>query len=329
MAGPLLRPVSQADNDNTAMAILAVVNVNKPPGLTSRNVVDRVGRLIRPAKCGHAGTLDPLASGVLVVCVGAATRLTQYVQRMSKRYEATFLLGRRSPTDDTEREVEFLADAYQPTWDDLQDILPRFLGDVRQRPPAHSAVKIGGRRAYKLARAGHEVELAERTVTIHELVVRRYEYPELELGIHCGSGTYVRSLGRDMAAALGTAAVMSALVRTAVGSFRIEDAVTLDDLTTETLGEHLQPALVAVADLPRITLSEDQLIEIRHGRPIAVPPGVSPTAEAVSPGEIATAIGGAGYIPVEWAAVDAAGQLLAILHEKYPGQLGPLRNLIS
>jgi tRNA pseudouridine55 synthase len=302
------------------MALFGLINVNKPRGLSSREAVDDVARLTRRAKCGHAGTLDPLASGVLVITLGQATRLTQYVQRMPKRYEATFLLGRRSATDDTESEVELLADAPQPTWDELQDVLTRFVGQVQQRPPAHSAVKIAGRRAYKLARAGQPVEPPERTVTIHELVVRRYEYPEVDLGIHCGGGTYVRSLGRDIAVALGTAAVMSALVRTAIGGFRLEDAVGLDELTSETLPQHLLPALAAVAGLRQIRLSEEQLVEIRHGRAIVVPPGDFPSAEAVSPG------GQPGDVPTEWAAVDSAGRLVAILREKYPGQLWPAHN---
>ncbi len=299
------------------MSTFALLNVNKPPGLSSRDVVDRVARLVRPAKCGHAGTLDPLATGVLVLCIGQATRLTQYVQRMAKRYEATFLLGRRSPTDDTEGEIELLVGAPQPTRDELQAALPQFVGQVRQRPPAHSAVKIGGKRAYKLARAGKAVEPPERTIAIHELAVRRYEYPELELSIHCGSGTYVRSLGRDLAAALGTAAVMSALVRTAVGRFRLEDAVTLDELTSDTLPGHLQPALTAVADLPRVELTDAELVEVRNGRPIEMRSAERPAAEASSP---------QAGTPQEYAAVDAAGRLAGILFEKRPSQLWPARN---
>ena len=299
------------------MSTFALLNVNKPPGLSSRDVVNRVARLVRPAKCGHAGTLDPLATGVLVVCIGPATRLTQYVQRMTKRYEATFLLGRRSPTDDTEGEIKLLANGPQPTRDELQAALPQFVGQVRQRPPAHSAVKIGGRRAYKLARAGQAVEPAERTIAIHELAVRRYEYPELELSIHCGSGTYVRSLGRDLAAALGTAAVMSALVRTAIGRFRLEEAVTLDELTADTLPGHLQPPLAALEELPRVDLIDAEVIELRHGRPIAARPA--------PPGETASAVGPHADAPQEYAAVDTAGRLVAILFEKRPGELWPAR----
>jgi tRNA pseudouridine55 synthase len=295
-----------------------ILNVNKPAGCTSRDAVNRIDRLVWPVKCGHAGTLDPLATGVLVVCVGQATRLIQYVQQLPKRYEGTFLLGRRSPTDDLEGEIELLADAAQPSREAVEAALPEFLGEIQQRPPAHSAIKVGGQRAYERARRGDVFELTARTVTIHRLAIRRYEYPELELEIECGSGTYVRSLGRDLAAAMGTAGVMSALVRTAIGDFRVEDAVPLDTLTAEKLLEHLQPALSAVANLQRIQLNDGQLAEIRHGRPIRKPrplgavPGKIPPAEAGS--------------PAEWAAIDAAGKLVALLAEKNGGELWPVRN---
>jgi tRNA pseudouridine55 synthase len=298
------------------------LNVDKPAGCTSRDVVSRIDRVTWPAKCGHAGTLDPLATGVLVVCVGQATRLIQYVQQLPKRYEATFLLGRRSPTDDVEGAVELLAGAAEPSREAVEAIIPRFLGAIEQRPPAHSAIKVGGQRAYELARRGKAVDLAARTVTIYRLDIRRYEYPELEMTVECGSGTYVRSLGRDLAAALGTAAVMSALVRTAIGEFRVEDGVRLDGLTAESLPQHLQPALAAVAKLQRIELSEGQLVEIRHGRPLQMPrplgavTGKSPPAEAGSPGG-------------EWAAIDASGQLVAILYEKISGELWPKMNFDS
>jgi tRNA pseudouridine55 synthase len=299
-------------------APFGILNVNKPGGCTSRDAVNCIDRLVWPVKCGHAGTLDPLATGVLVVCVGQATRLIQYVQQLPKRYEAEFLLGRRSPTDDVEGEVELLADAAEPSREAIEAALPQFLGEIQQRPPAHSAIKIGGQRAYELARRGQEFELSARTVTIHRLSIRRYEYPELELEIECGSGTYVRSLGRDLAAALGTASVMSALVRTAIGDFRVADAVTLDVLAKETLPHYLQPALTAVADLQRIEVNGGQLLEIRHGRPIRKPrplrarPAKHPTADTAS--------------SIEWAAIDAAGRLVAVLTEKNPGEFWPARN---
>jgi tRNA pseudouridine55 synthase len=291
------------------MPPFGVLNVNKPAGVTSREAVNRVERLVRPAKAGHAGTLDPLATGVLVICVGQATRLIRFVQRMPKRYRATFLLGHSSETDDVEREVVAIPNAVVPTLAMIDSVLPQFVGDIQQRPPAHSAIKISGRRAYKLARRGEAFELAARKVTVHRLVVRRYEYPELDLDIECGSGTYVRALGRDIAAALGTAAVMSALERTAVGAFRVEDALDPDKCSTDNLAEHFQPALNAAADLPRATLTDAQLVEIRHGRSIPIPHSETSGTE--------------------WAAVDSANQLVAILHEKHEGQLWPLHNFNS
>src|SRR4051812_12078681 len=160
------------------MPPFGVLNVHKPKGITSREAVDRVERLVRPAKAGHAGTLDPLAMGVLVICVGQATRLIRFVQRMRKRYLATFLLGHTSETDDVEREVVAIPNAVVPTRAMVEAVLPNFLGEIHQRPPLHSAIKIAGRRAYKLARKGADFELAERTVTIHQIDVLRYEYPE-------------------------------------------------------------------------------------------------------------------------------------------------------
>jgi tRNA pseudouridine55 synthase len=304
-------------------AAFGILNINKPTGCTSRDAVNRVDRLTWPVKSGHAGTLDPLATGVLVVCVGQATRLIQYVQQLPKRYEAKFLLGHRSVTDDVEGTVEVLAEAARPSREAVEAALPQFLGEIDQRPPAHSAIKVDGQRSYERARRGEKFELPARKVTIHRLDIRRYEYPELELGIECGSGTYVRSLGRDLAAALGTSAVMSALMRTAIGEFRVTDAVPLDTLTAEAFTQHLQPALAAVANLQRVQLSAAQLVETRHGRPIRMPRvlggGAPMRAAKFPPAE-------AGLPSGEWAAIDEAGQLAAILFEKVPGELWPRVN---
>ena len=291
------------------MAPFGLLNVNKPRGMTSRDAVNRVERLVRPAKAGHAGTLDPLASGVLVICVGQATRLIRFVQMMRKQYRATFLLGRQSETDDLEGEVIEVPNATKPTRAALDAVLTQFAGDIEQRPPAHSAIKVDGRRAYKLARRGKAVELPARTVTIHRLVVRRYEYPELDLDIECGSGTYVRALGRDIGAALGTAAVMSALERTAIGPFCVADALDPDKLSADNIAKYFRPALIAAADLPRVALTDAELIEIYHGRWIAMP-HAEPSG-------------------TEWAAVDSADQLVAILYEKHEGQLWPVHNFSS
>ena len=169
-----------------------LLNLHKPAGVTSRAVVNQIQRLVRPAKIGHTGTLDPLATGVLVVCVGAATRLTEYVQQMRKTYEATFLLGRRSDTDDVDGDVAEISDALQPSQAEIEGALPPFVGAISQRPPDFSAVKIQGQRAYALARLGEPLAIAERTVHVHVLRLVHYVYPQLQLEIECGSGTNVR-----------------------------------------------------------------------------------------------------------------------------------------
>jgi len=285
-----------------------VINIDKPYDVTSRDVVDHVQRLVRPARAGHAGTLDPLATGVLVVCVGGATRLIEFVQERPKSYVGTFLLGRSSETEDVESPVTELPAAPIPSRDELTAVFPQFLGEILQRPPAYSALKVGGRRAYALARRGEHVELQPRAIVVHRLELVRYEYPELVLQIDCGSGTYVRSLGRDIAAALGTAAVMSALRRTAIGSFTAETACQLHDLTAQTLEDRLLPPVRAVEHLPTVRLSPAQIEEIAHGRAIqAVPSAPGPYA----------------------AAIDASGNLLATLRTIRPGLLSPHRNFVA
>ena len=263
-----------------------ILNLNKPTGITSRDVVNQVQRLLpRRTKVGHAGTLDPLASGVLVVCVGPATRLIEQVQRREKSYRGEFLLGRTSPTEDTDGPVTELDTPPVPTYEELCEAAAKFVGRIQQRPPAFSALKVDGRRAYDRARAGETVELEPRPVEVYRLEVVEYDYPRLTLDVTCGSGTYIRSLGRDLAIALGTGAVMSGLVRTAIGPFRLEEAISPDDLDRETLADRLLPALVTVEDLPRVELSEADRVDISHGRTIRVPDGL-PNAEqyvAVSP----------------------------------------------
>lgn len=285
--------------------MFGLLNVNKSAGMTSRDVVNRVQRIVRPSKAGHAGTLDPLAEGVLVICIGAATRLIQYVQQMPKRYTGTFLLGRQSDTEDVEGEVIELVDPPQPSPAEIENVLPQFIGTIQQRPPAYSALKVGGRRAYDLARAGQLVELEPRPITITDIRLVKYEYPELVLDVTCGSGTYIRSLGRDIAEALGTAAVMSALTRTAIGEFRLEQACRLDQLTAESIAEHLLPPLTAVAALPQIQLNDDEARRLGNGLTIA-------DRFDLKDNEIA--------------AIDADGHLRAIVTRRDAGQLKPLRN---
>lgn len=288
--------------------MFGLLNIHKPIGVTSRDVVNVVARLVRPAKCGHAGTLDPLAEGVLVVCLGAATRLIEYVQRMPKRYRGAFLLGRESPTEDVEGPVTELADPPVPTREQLDAAARSFVGAIEQRPPQYSAIKVGGRRAYDVARRGGSLELAPRPVTIHELTVVEYDYPRIVLDVGCGSGTYIRSLGRDLAASVGTAAVMASLVRTAIGPFTLEGAQRLDELNADTLPAALQSPLMALGDMPRRVLDDAELGEIAAGRFIAA------SADAAK-----------GDNTDEVAAVDAQGNLRAVLVPRGPGRWGPNR----
>jgi tRNA pseudouridine55 synthase len=274
--------------------MFGILNINKPAGWTSRDAVNRVQRLVRPHKVGHAGTLDPLATGVLVVCIGKATRLIEYVQQQPKEYRATFLLGQTSPSDDIETEITLLEDASLPTREDIQAALPAFIGRIEQVPPAYSAVKIQGQRAYALARKGLEVEIKSRPVEIYELTILSYEYPKIELSIRCGSGTYVRSLGRDLAASLGTGAVMSTLQRTFIGSFEIDSSFSPAEIGIEQLEANLKPAALAVSHLPSHQLNDTEIAELRYGRPIPL------------------------TIESDTAAFDAQGNLLAILQPLTP-----------
>jgi tRNA pseudouridine55 synthase len=283
--------------------VFGLLNINKPAGITSRDVVNKVQRLIRPIKVGHAGTLDPLATGVLVLGVGPATRLTQYVQQMKKSYRGTFLLGQTSETEDTEGDVHDV-DAPAPSRAMLDEQLPKFAGEIQQRPPIYSALKVAGRRAYDLARAGEAVELATRPVMIYSLKIVEYVYPRLVLHVECGSGTYIRSLGRDIAEAAGTAAVMSELVRTAIGPFAIESALPSDEISLETIPQRLCQPSLAVGGLPLTRLNAEQLEEVRHGRLVDC--------------EHATTVR-------EVAALDSTGKLIAILVPRR-GRWGPLRN---
>lgn len=286
-----------------------LLNVNKPAGMASRQVVDIVERLSRPAKAGHAGTLDPLAQGVLVVCVGPATRLIAYVQQMRKEYVGTFLLGRRSPTEDLEGDVVELPDAPVPTRGEIEAAAGRFVGRIEQRPPAFSALKLRGRPAYKLARQGKQVELKPRPVEIFAIDVAAYQYPELVLKTACGGGTYIRSLGRDLAESLGTAAVMSALQRTAIGAFRIEDAVAPGELTRDNWLGFLEPPLRAVEHLPAVRLSADETTRLRNGQMIE-----RNTEDKAITGS---------HSSEEFAAIDPTGRLVGIL---VPGAAGRWRS---
>ncbi|MFV0444291.1 MAG: tRNA pseudouridine(55) synthase TruB [Planctomycetaceae bacterium] len=283
--------------------MFGLLNLDKPAGLTSRDAVNRVQRLVRPEKLGHAGTLDPIATGVLLICLGKATRLVPYLHAFTKTYRAEFLLGCTSVTDDIESEPQTIVDAPIPTHDDVLAVLPRFTGRIMQTPPAHSAVKIQGRRAYQLARRGQAVDITPREVEIHQLQLLNFTATTMQLEIECGSGTYIRSLGRDLGRALGTGAVMSALRRTRIGPFSVETAINPTQLTPEQLQTSLIPARAALSDLPQCTVTPEQAALLQVGM------RVRPALELPTGCELAVC--------------DPAGELIALGEFLPNGELAP------
>lgn len=198
--------------------------VDKPLGWSSMDVVRRVRRAAGNAKVGHAGTLDPLATGVVVCCLGNATKLIDSLMGLTKVYEAEVDLSAFTPTDDREGEREEVAVAAEPTLDALRHALARFIGEIDQRPPAFSAIHVNGQRAYKLARRGEDVNLGTRRVRIDAIELLHYDWPIATLRITCGKGTYIRSLARELGEALGTGGHLAALRRTAVGPYDLTNA---------------------------------------------------------------------------------------------------------
>jgi tRNA pseudouridine55 synthase len=249
--------------------VLGFLNVDKPRGPTSHDVVAGVRRLLRGkakrTKVGHAGTLDPFADGVLVVCVGAATRLAEYVQSTHKRYAAEIILGATSTTDDPEGNITQTPEAAPPDERAVREAAARFVGVIRQAPPAHSAVHVAGRRAYKLARGGEEVALPARRVEVHSLEVVSYAWPAVRLEVCCGAGTYIRALARDLGRALGVGAYCSALTRTEVGPFTLEAAVPPGELR---LDRDLVAPREGLRHLPAVTLDPNRARSLRLGQAV-------------------------------------------------------------
>ncbi|CUR59979.1 tRNA pseudouridine synthase B [metagenome] len=254
-----------------------LVVVDKAPGMTSHDVVARVRRLAGTRKVGHAGTLDPMATGVLVLGVDRATRLLGHLMLTEKAYDATIRLGVATTTDDAEGEVVETHPVVGVTEDDVRRELARFVGDIEQVPTAVSAIKVDGQRAYARVRAGEQVELKARPVTIHELVVRDVALPDVRVSVRCSSGTYIRAIARDLGRALGVGGHLTALRRTAVGPFDLSVAHTL-----ETLSEDF--AVLPIADAARSTfaaidLDEEQAADVRVGRALDLAlPGDGPHA---------------------------------------------------
>lgn len=210
-----------------------ILLIDKPDGMTSFGVVARVRRVLsqqagKKVKVGHTGTLDPFATGLLILCIGKETKNAMSYTKLDKVYEATVRLGQTSTTGDPEGEVTDVSDR-QPMQEEISIVLGKFTGEITQRPPIFSAIKIGGRRAYDLARQGKEVEIPERKVMIYSLELVDYAYPEIKIRTHVSSGTYIRSLAQDIGDMLGTGAYCTQLRRTKVADWDVQDAQTLTD----------------------------------------------------------------------------------------------------
>ena len=226
--------------------INGVINLDKPPGLTSARAVDRVKRLLpRGTKIGHAGTLDPFATGVLLLLVGKATKACERLMDAPKQYEATVRFGATTATDDPESPAvpwPRAGGAVEPvSRERVAAALPAFVGRILQRPPAFSAMKIDGRRAYDVARKGGEVALEARPVNVYAIEMIDYTWPLLRLRIDCGRGTYIRAIARDLGEALDVGGHLTDLRRTRIGTYAADDSVTLDRLAAEGVLPHLRP----------------------------------------------------------------------------------------
>jgi tRNA pseudouridine55 synthase len=257
-----------------------VLNIDKAAGETSFSVVRRLRRLTGAHRVGHAGTLDPLATGVLPVLFESATRLAEFALRLQKIYVADIHFGFTTPTDDAEGEREAVADPSALTRQGIEEGLDAFVGRIMQEPPAFSAVKVEGKRAYKLARRGEDPRPHAREVEVYEAKVLEFTPgPEAvaRVQIRCGSGTYLRSIARDLGRQLGVGAYLGRLVRTAYGPMEIDDAVTVESLTgAEDVRGRLLPTEVILPEMQPVRLNVEQEAMVRQGRPVRVLPEPGP-----------------------------------------------------
>ena len=297
-------------------AVSGWICLDKPYDLTSTHAVSRVRRIFNAQKAGHAGTLDPLATGILPIALGEATKTVPYLMDADKAYRFTVAWGRSTATCD--REGATIAEsAVRPTLADVEAALPAFVGEISQIPPAYSAIKVDGERAYDLARAGEIVELAARQVTVHS--ARVADVPDADcitLEIECGKGTYVRAIARDLAETLGACGHVSALRRTRVGRFDTASAATLEFL--EDLGhkarqsELLLPVETALDDIPELAVTAEDAFRLKQGRPIVlVPRQVEAVKASLKPGSRTVSA--------------MAGGVIVALCEMRAGRLEPAR----
>jgi tRNA pseudouridine55 synthase len=249
-------------------SVSGLMNINKPVGPTSFQIIERLRRLTGIRKIGHTGTLDPLASGVLPICLGRAVRLSEYLTSENKVYRAEITFGVRTTTDDAEGEVVSRQEVTLQR-EEIEDVLPEFTGDVDQVPPQYAAIKIAGKHMYDLARHGTPVEAAPRQIRIEQLALLDWSSPRALVEIACSKGTYIRALARDLGERLGCGAYLTALRRTRCGTFNIEDAVGFDELNaTPDWRIFLLPLDVALQDWPALYLDADGTQRIAHGHAV-------------------------------------------------------------
>lgn len=267
------------DQSNLISNISGVLVIDKPVGMTSHDVVQQVRFGTKIRRAGHTGTLDPRASGVLVVLVGPAVRLSEFVSASNKRYQAVLRFGITTSTYDTEGEITSRAPV-DISYEELEEALGTFVGEFEQIPPIFSAIKVDGRKAYDIAREGETVELEPRLITVHSLELLDWDPPEAVIDIHCSSGTYIRSLASDLGQKLGCGATLVGLRRTRNGQFGLRDAVSLSKLQEAFRNgdwyKYLIPAAEALGDWYTVELTFEQVDSVRHGHRIPAPEVVAP-----------------------------------------------------
>lgn len=253
---------------NLPEPVFGFLNIDKPLNLTSHDVVARVRRLVGIKRVGHAGTLDPLATGVLAVCLGAATRLSEYVMHTTKHYKARIRLGIVTETYDAEGKIQSERGSSAITRPEVEQALKNFLGDIQQVPPMYSAIKQGGRKLYELARVGETLEREARSVRIDALAITDWQPPEFTLEATCSAGTYIRSLAHDLGETLGVGAHLAGLVRTASGEFTLDNAVSLSTLESDGWKPYVISIDSALAHLPTIHLGDEEAERLLHGQSV-------------------------------------------------------------
>jgi tRNA pseudouridine55 synthase len=274
------------NEDQLINIVSGVLVVDKPIGLTSHDVVQIIRRGTGIRRAGHTGTLDPRASGVLVVLIGPAVRLSEYVSASDKRYQATIQLGRSTDTYDSEGTVTSATPVENISEEQFDEILQGYVGEIEQVPPPYSAVKVKGKKAYEMARKGKPVDLEPRIINVFNLEILEWAPPEVVIDVYCSSGTYVRSLANDLGDSLGTGAHLIGLRRTKSGQFTLRDAVPLRRLKESfDAGDWYQfliPAADALGDWPMIELNPDEVELVRHGHRIPAEPDASDWVRGLS-----------------------------------------------